>query len=112
MPYVMKGVRDHYAPYLEPLTRWVREHGAVSGELNYLITSLMIAAVEEDSGCLTYGKLQAVVGAATEAAAEFRRRMMAPFEMGKAKANGDLYKDLEKRVLLSASSRQRSRSSG
>jgi hypothetical protein len=112
MPYVTKGMRDHYAPYLEPLTRWIREHGAMGGELNYLITSLMIATMEEDSGCLTYTKLQEVAGAATEAAAEFRRRVLAPFEAGKAKANGDLYEDLESRVRLSASTQRRSSSSG
>ncbi len=112
MPYVTRGVRDHFASTLEPLKRKVREGGAPSGELNYLITSLMIAAMEEDSGYLTYEKTQAVVGAATEAAAEFRRRVMAPLENGKARVNGDLYEDLEKRVRLSVNLRPRSPSKG
>ena len=111
MPYVMKGVRDHFAPTLEPLTRWIREHGVMGGELNYLITSLMIAAMEENKECPTYGKVQEVIGAATEAAAEFRRRVLVPLELRKARTNGDLYGKLEKRVRLNASSQRRSSSS-
>lgn len=59
------------------------------GELNYLITSV-IKAYLEDYG-LSYKTINDILGALEGAKAEFYRRVAIPYETKKIKENGDVY---------------------
>lgn len=59
------------------------------GELNYAITMLMIEYLTREG--LSYANAAETIAAATEAAAEFRRRVLVPYENEKIAENGDVY---------------------
>ncbi len=59
-----------------------------AGELNYLITNLVIAYLGED---YNYQKLNDVMGALTGANMELYRRVVADYENAKRDENGDVY---------------------
>ena len=61
------------------------------GELNYVITQILIQYVEHQR--LSYGIVSEALSACTEAAAEFRRRVLVPLEDRKIEQNGDVYPD-------------------
>lgn len=60
-----------------------------SGELNFMLTDLIQRYVLHKG--LSYQTLNDVSGALTECLAEFRRRVIAPYEDLKIKENGDVY---------------------
>ena len=93
-------------PYPDPKVRgllhniyrraWLmREHWTDHpGNLNFLITKLLIYYTRsraEKQGGVDYRLLNEVVGAVESAKAEFRRRMVDPYEDLKIKQNGDVY---------------------
>lgn len=59
------------------------------GELNYLITTILINYVYSGQG-LTYTKINNAVGVVECAKLELYRRLAAPYEDGKIHANGDM----------------------
>jgi hypothetical protein len=61
-----------------------------AGELNFAISRLMIF-YWESSQPKSYQRLNDISGAATEALAEFRRRVIVDYEQKKREANGDVY---------------------
>lgn len=60
-----------------------------AGNLNYLITQLLIRYWRNSSQ--NYQAINDISGAATEALAEFRRRIIVPYELEKLQQNGDVY---------------------
>jgi hypothetical protein len=58
-----------------------------AGELNYCITKLCLRYIK----CLDYQNINDVIGALEAAKLEFYRRLAAPYEDQKIKANGDVY---------------------
>jgi hypothetical protein len=60
-----------------------------SGELNYAFTMLALQYLGGHG--LSYDTLNTISGAFTEALAEFRRRVVVPYEDSKIAANGDVY---------------------
>ena len=62
---------------------------ANAGELNYALTKLMI--LYWNTQPQRYQALNDISGAATEALAEFRRRVLVPYEKTKIAENGDVY---------------------
>lgn len=60
-----------------------------SGELNYTLT-VVIRAYMRDKG-KSYATMNDIVGALESCKAEFQRRVVAPYEDGKIKTNGDVY---------------------
>jgi hypothetical protein len=59
-----------------------------AGELNYLFCRLAISYFEDHGR--SYQAINDISGAFTEALAEFRRRVVAPYEDTKIAQNGDL----------------------
>lgn len=79
MPYIAEDRRTHL----------VSEQPQNVGELNYAFTMLMIGYLARKG--LSYDTINAISGAATEALAEFRRRVTVPYEISKIAKNGDVY---------------------
>ncbi|MAF24397.1 hypothetical protein CL634_02265 [bacterium] len=79
MPYIKQGMREKLIDYPHPQT---------SGELNYMITNLIIKYAKDHPG---YSGINDVVGALEGAKLEFYRRYAAPYEDLKIAENGDVY---------------------
>lgn len=99
MPYVTEEVKQEFEEYLDPLLLYVRMRGVTGGDLTYVITAMMIAALEAH-GWIDYDKARTVIDSATEAAAEFRRRVLQPYEDRKAEENGDVFAELTRRLRM------------
>lgn len=80
MPYVEQGRRGIYVQ-LDRIPE-------TPGELNYLITSLVNAYVQEHGVCYTL--YNEVLGVLTAVQFELYRRAVAPYEDAAALKNGDL----------------------
>lgn len=80
MPYIKAKDKFRLADTNNPLT---------AGELNYTITNLLINYWT--SRVSSYQTINDISGAMTEALAEFRRRVIIPYEKEKIKENGDVY---------------------
>ena len=81
-------------PYVKSHRRNFGENVADSdldtpGDLNYQITELLISYCERNG--LSYQKINDCMGACRGAAAEFYRRVAAPYENQKIAENGDVY---------------------
>lgn len=63
------------------------------GELNYVLTMVILDYVDQFPG-LSYQVINDISGALTECLAEFRRRVVRPYEETKAYINGDVYEPL------------------
>ena len=81
MPYIPKEIRENLAEGRAP---WF------SGELNYLITGLIMRYMAANGG-VSYANINAVVGALDCAKMEFYRRVAVPYENTKLSLNGDVY---------------------
>jgi len=80
------------SPYIKRSARQgVDDRGVAqtAGELNYAITQLIIAYVDEHK--LSYQTICDVSGATRGALTEFNRRVAAPYEDDKIFDNGDVY---------------------
>lgn len=80
MPYIDKTRRDTLLASNSPQT---------SGELNFLITTIIINYVEEKGRC--YDTLNSVIGVLECVKLELNRRVIASYEDGKIAFNGDVY---------------------
>ena len=79
-------------PYLEMDRKIAARYTATnSGELNYRITSVLRAYIEDNG--LSYQTINDIVGALEGAKLEFYRRVAVPYENYKIKVNGDVYGD-------------------
>ncbi len=80
-------------PYIDPERALEIKHwpGDVQteGELNFAITNLYAAYLRNNG--LSYATINAISGAATESLAEFRRRIVVPYEMHKQTRGADPY---------------------
>ena len=106
MPYIKstrKFVIDPALDELERLLKYANENvkdkgystlPLKAGDLNYIITRLILAYWKNRGN---YQAINDISGVLTEANAEFRRRITAPYEKKKAKENGDVYNVLRKK---------------
>lgn len=85
-------------PYLNEEARGrLGDYGAESpGDLNYLVTRLVVQHVQNNG--LNYQTINDISGALTEALAEFRRRIVVPYESEKMWTNGDVYQPIAERA--------------
>lgn len=94
MPYINKKNRKKYDPLINSLAQILNtriDNDELSGELNYVIFRLMgLLCDGEFGGKLGYARMAVVVSGISEAQAEFRRRIMAPYEDQKIELNGDV----------------------
>jgi hypothetical protein len=79
MPYITKGRRERLA------VSWARPE--TPGELNYLITKLLLNYAQP----LSYQKINDALGALEGAKLEFYRRVAAGYEDQKIQENGDVF---------------------
>lgn len=86
MPYIHPNRRAELEAFPVPA---VIEH---SGELNYLVTRLVLAFLNSSRGrCPRYADFNAAIGALECCKLELYRRMVASYEDIKIQENGDLY---------------------
>lgn len=94
MPYIDRRRRGQLDRHIDEIVRWI----AMPGELNYVISRLLTKLVVLDSidnpPQVSYHDLSRWRAAVTDAADEFYRRVMAPYEDQKASENGDVYSEL------------------
>lgn len=79
-------------PYIHPERKKLIDGGTdkmSSGDLNYLITKLIIRYMEAKGE--SYKTFNDIVGALDNAKDEFRRRVLHPYEDMKLLENGDVY---------------------
>ena len=94
MPYIPQECRYAYDTAIERLAELLNTTGnndKIAGELNYIIFRLANLLCSETSGGKhNYARMATVSSAMSEAQAEFRRRMMAPYEDRKIELAGDI----------------------
>lgn len=94
MPYIPQKSRYKYDDHIEALALMLNataKNDLLSGELNYVFFRLAKLLCNESScGKRNYARMAVVSSALSEAQAEFRRRIMAPYEDEKIKSAGDV----------------------
>jgi hypothetical protein len=83
MPYIGQFRRDIFDPNIE----YILQSLSTIGELNYVITKLLLGYFPENS----YQEYNAKVGLLECVKQELYRRVITPFEEEKRKLNGDVY---------------------
>lgn len=76
-------------PYIDKKRRDVIIYPETCGELNYMITELMITYLNHNE--LSYQTCNDIIGACEGAKLEFYRRVVLNYENEKIKTNGDVY---------------------
>jgi hypothetical protein len=88
MPYISQDSRAEYNDEInslvEKLEAW--DNDTLSGHLNYIFFRIVALLGKNES----YARMATVSSALSEAQAEFRRRIMAPYEDEKIQQNGDI----------------------
>jgi hypothetical protein len=94
MPYIAKDARKKYDPLIDSVAKILntsKDNDELSGEMNYFFFRLaMLLCNEESNGQRKYARMATVSSAMGEAQAEFRRRLMAPYEDEKISTAGDV----------------------
>ncbi len=93
MPYIPKEQREEYDRYVDHLANLLnlRTNDVLAGELNYIIYRLAIFLCDEKvGGECRYARMATVLSAMSEAQAEFRRRVLGPYEDKAIEKNGDV----------------------
>jgi hypothetical protein len=94
MPYIPQKSRDKYDALINELAfklNSMNSNDKIAGDLNYILFRLAgILCNESSGGRKTYARKAVVSSAMSEAQAEFRRRLMAPYEDEKIEINGDV----------------------
>lgn len=93
MPYIKKDSRKEYDPLIDELAILLDNlpNDTLSGHLNYIFFRLAgtLCTPNEPESC-SYARMATVSSALGEARAEFRRRVLVPYEDQKIKENGDV----------------------
>ena len=84
MPYITEAQRTTLRG-----NSLVRRIPHTPGELNFCLTEVILEYLDLQG--LSYQTLNDITGALGEAKAEFRRRVIAPYENHKIDENGDVY---------------------
>ena len=94
MPYIDKEKRKQYDPLIDSLAERLnrlQDNDRLSGEMNYVFFRLAkLLCTYSSGGRQSYARMAVVSSALSEAQAEFRRRIMAPYEDEKIKTSGDV----------------------
>ena len=88
-PYIARWNRRSLDPFIDSIP--VR--GATAGELNYIITRILLRWLRE--GFAGYAERALAVGVLETAKLEFYRRSLGPYEDSKRDAHGDVYGQAE-----------------
>uniref|UniRef100_A0A6M3LST6 Uncharacterized protein n=1 Tax=viral metagenome TaxID=1070528 RepID=A0A6M3LST6_9ZZZZ len=87
MPYILPEQRKRLDIGLATLIELIKEE-ATAGELNYAITKLCIAKMDNT---YSYARINNIIGVLECVKQEFYRRLAVPYENEKAEENGDVY---------------------
>jgi len=94
MPYIPKKEREKYDYLIDALAHILNtraDSDELSGEMNYVLFRLARLLCDGESGGKRgYARMAVVSSALAEAQAEFRRRVMAPYEDEKISLAGDV----------------------
>jgi len=94
MPYISLKDRQKYDQYINEIANSLlksENNDVLSGAMNYILFRLAKILCDVDSGgSRSYARMAVVSSAMSEAQAEFRRRIMAPYEDEKIEQNGDV----------------------
>ena len=88
MPYIKPEDRDLYDPLIAPLRSMLGKKGNPSGDMNYVITKLILGAWKDTP---RYDTIARIDGVLRGVSSEFYRRVAAPYEDKKIAENGDVY---------------------
>ena len=93
MPYIKPESREQLDEQIRDLASQLMaaDNGALAGELNYAITSLLLKTYYGIHRELRYHHINEIIGILECAKMEFYRRQAAPYEDVKAQENGDVY---------------------
>lgn len=91
MPYITQERRALYDPQLAVLAEAITDE-TPDGDLSYMVTRILADWLQKRG--LSYTALADVVKVLETAKLEFYRRVVAPYEDGKAAMNGDVYGEL------------------
>ncbi len=94
MPYIPKEKRKKYDVHIDILAQILNTlegNDEISGEMNYVLFRLARLLCDSESGGKRgYARMAVVSSSLSEAQAEFRRRVMAPYEDEKIGLSGDV----------------------
>ena len=94
MPYIPKKEREKYNHLIDALAHILNtraDNDEISGEFNYVLFRLARLLCDGESGGKRgYARMATVSSAMSEAQAEFRRRVMVPYEDDKIGLAGDI----------------------
>ncbi len=94
MPYIQKDKRKKYDVHIDRLANILNTlegNDDVSGEMNYVLFRLARLLCDSESGGKRgYARMAVVSSSLSEAQAEFRRRVMVPYENEKIGLAGDV----------------------
>lgn len=94
MPYIPKRERAKYDDLIDALAHILNtraDNDELSGEFNYVLFRLArLLCDQESGGKRSYARMAVVSSALSETQAEFRRRVMAPYEDEKISLAGDV----------------------
>lgn len=86
MPYIPKNERARLRPQIEALKSKLSEIGYSVGRVNYVVCRLMLGFK-----AAKYSEHSAIHGAVQDAADEYKRRMLDPYEDKKIESEGDVF---------------------
>ena len=89
MPYITQSNRERIDPVSRQLNHYVEDQGVSEGELNYILTSLILSWL----GNPNYKAYNAAIGVLECVKQEFYRRSVAPYEDQKRDKNCEVYPD-------------------
>jgi uncharacterized protein DUF6899 len=84
MPYVDEESRQYLDPWLDELPKGLSE-----GEVNYIFTRIINSSETEQGR--SYAFYNATIGILECCKLELYRRLIAPYEDGKCRLNGDVF---------------------
>lgn len=90
MPYIKKERRLPYDLWVNDLVGALRDTQCVRGDVNYVLTRLVLGALKPDTGW-NYHSLSDCISVLRDAADEIQRRMLGPYEDEAAVRNGDVW---------------------
>ena len=89
MPYIDKNRRKLFIPALELLVTSLKEKDASCGDMNYVITRLLLDVYNIPTNT-KYAKINEIMGVLECVKQEFYRRIAAPYEDNKKIISGDI----------------------
>jgi hypothetical protein len=95
MPYIAPHQRTELEPAISHLIDRIKTYSSVDGVVNYVITTIVARAMKPEEGW-KYLSAYKAYGTFLAAAAEFYRRLVAPYEDGAIERNGDIPEYVQK----------------